>query len=214
MTKQKLLTIAAAIYCGCLLVSNVIAGKTFDAGVASLPCAVVIFPVVYILNDLLTEVYGFKTARAVIFTGFAANLIAIAAYSATIALPGSEFFNGQAAFETVLGNTPRLLLASMAAYLAGSLVNAKIMQIMKSRWDGKLMLRCVGSTFVGETIDASLFITIGFVGTMPVESLAAMVVAQAVFKTVYEIVVYPLTRAAIMKAKELPERPHVTCSAQ
>lgn len=205
MTKQKLLTIAAALYCGCLLVSNVIAGKTFDAGFASLPCAVVVFPVVYILNDMLTEVFGFKVARTVILTGFAANLIAIAAYSATIALPGSEFFTGQEAFATVLGNTPRLLVASLLAYLVGSLVNAKIMQKMKEAADGMLMLRCVLSTLAGETLDAAIFITVGFAGTMPVEALLSMVVAQAAFKTLYEVVAFPATRAAIMSARRLPE---------
>ena len=206
LTSEKLLVIAAAIYCGCLIVSNTIAGKTFDFfGVASLPCAVVIFPVVYILNDMLTEVYGFKCARTVILTGFAANLIAVMAFAAAIALPASEFFAGQDAFATVLGNTPRMLIASFAAYLVGSLTNAKIMEIMK-RWDDdKLMLRCVASTLAGETLDATVFIVIGFAGTMPLEALLVMVVAQAAFKTVYEVIVYPITRKVILAARELPK---------
>ncbi len=206
LTSEKLLVVAAALYCGCLIVSNTIAGKTFDFfGIASLPCAVVIFPIVYIVNDMLTEVYGFKCARTVILTGFAANLIAVVAFSAAIALPGSEFFANQDAFSAVLGNTPRMLIASFAAYLIGSFANAKIMELMK-RWDDdKLMLRCVVSTLAGETLDATVFITIGFAGTMPVEALLAMVVAQAAFKTVYEVIVYPLTRKVIFMARALPK---------
>lgn len=206
LTSEKLLVITAALYCCCLIVSNTIAGKTFDFfGIASLPCAVVIFPVVYIANDLLTEVYGFKTARTVILTGFAANLIAVAAYAATIALPSSAFFAGQDAFSAVLGNTPRLLLASFAAYLVGSFANAKVMQVMKGWDDDKLMLRCISSTLVGETLDATIFIVIGFAGTMPVVALFTMVVAQAAFKTVYEVIVYPVTRKVILVARELPQ---------
>ena len=205
LTSEKLLVIAAALYCCCLVVSNTIAGKTFDFfGLTSLPCAVVIFPIVYILNDMLTEVYGFKRARTVILTGFAANLIAVIAYAVTLVLPGSAFFANQDAFMAVLGNTPRMLVASFAAYLVGSFANAKIMQVMKGWDDDKLMLRCVLSTLVGESLDATIFISIGFAGTMPVGSLVTMVVAQALFKTVYEVIVYPITRKVILMARGLP----------
>lgn len=204
ISKQNLLIVAAAAYCSCLIISNVIAGKTFDAGFASLPCAVIVFPIVYILNDVLTEVYGFKQARNIVLTGFALNLLAVIAYSVTIALPSSEFFFGQEAFATVLGSTPRLLIASLLAYLVGSLMNAKIMEVMKKRNEKALMLRCVASTLVGETIDATLFIGIAFLGTMPIQALVLMIAAQAAFKTVYEIIVYPITRKVISTVKGLP----------
>lgn len=203
INKQSFLVMAAAAYCCCLLISNLTAGKTFDAGFASLPCAVVVFPLVYILNDVLTEVYGFKQARNIVLTGFALNLLAVAAYSVTLALPSSAFFGNQEAFEIVLGNTPRLLTASLAAYLIGSLVNAKVMEAMKERNEKALMLRCVASTLFGETIDAALFIGIAFVGSMPVSALALMVVSQAAFKTAYEVVVYPVTRKIIATVKGL-----------
>jgi uncharacterized integral membrane protein (TIGR00697 family) len=205
LSKQRIFMFIAALYCSCLIVSNIIAGKTFAFFAWQLPCAVVIFPIVYVLNDVMTEIYGFKSARAVVLTGFFANLIAVLAYAAAIALPSSQFFDAQSAFETVLGSTPRLLVASFAAYLAGSLLNAKIMDAMHRRWPKFLMARCITSTLVGETVDAAIFITISFVGTMPLSALATMVVLQAGFKTLYEVVVYPLTRVVITSVRKLPD---------
>ena len=97
------------------------------------------------------------------------------------------------------------MVASFAAYLAGSLVNAKVMVYLK-KWDeNKLFFRCMVSTLFGEGLDAIVFIFIGFLGTMPFEALLLMIVAQALFKTVYEIIVYPLTRTVIFKVRKLPE---------
>ena len=96
-SKQNIFMFIAALYCSCLIVSNIIAGKTFAFFAWQLPCAVVIFPIVYILNDVMTEIYGFKSARAVVLTGFFANLIAVLAYAAAIALPSSQFFDAQGA---------------------------------------------------------------------------------------------------------------------
>ena len=133
------------------------------------------------------------------------NLIAAVCYSITIALPAPAFFENSEAFSVVLGSTFRLLVASFVAYLVGSLVNAKVMVILK-RWDEKkLFLRCIVSTLFGEGLDAIIFITIGFLGTMPVEALLMMILAQALFKTVYEIIVYPITRTGIYSVKKLPE---------
>lgn len=202
-TKRDLLVIIACVYCGCLVVSNIIAGKTFALFEWSLPCAVVIFPLVYIINDVLTEIYGFRQARRVILTGFAVNLIAVAAYTATVALPPSAFFDAQDSFAAVLGSTPRMLLASFLAYIVGSLANAKVMDVMHAKMPKLLMARCIGSTLVGETIDACIFITVAFFGTMPVEALLTMVVLQAGFKTVYEVVVFPLTKLCIEKVRAL-----------
>ena len=103
----------------------------------------------------------------------------------------------------VLGSTGRMLAASFAAYLVGSLINAKVMVLMKARSENSLMLRCVASTAVGEGIDALLFITIAFYGTMPLATLAIMVVSQAAFKTIYEVISYPVTRAVIGKVRNL-----------
>lgn len=205
MTKTELYAILTGIFTASLIVSNIIAGKTFDFFSFTLPCGVVIFPVIYIVNDVLAEIYGYEKARKVILLGFFMNLVAVICYQITILLPAPAFFENSEAFSIVLGSTFRLLVASFAAYLAGSLVNAKVMVYLK-KWDeNKLFFRCIVSTLFGEGLDAIVFIFIGFLGTMPLEALLLMIVAQALFKTVYEIIVYPLTRTVIFKVRKLPE---------
>ena len=205
MTKTELYAILTGIFTSSLIVSNIIAGKTFDFFSFTLPCGVVIFPVIYIVNDVLAEIYGYEKARKVILLGFFMNLVAVICYQITILLPAPAFFENSEAFSIVLGSTFRLLVASFAAYLAGSLVNAKVMVYLK-KWDeNKLFFRCIVSTLFGEGLDAIVFIFIGFLGTMPLEALLLMIVAQALFKTVYEIIVYPLTRTVIFKVRKLPE---------
>lgn len=194
------------VFVACLLVSNVLAAKTFTLGSVILPTAVIIFPIVYIVNDVLAEIYGFRKARNIILLGFVLNAFAVAAYSIAILLPAPAFAaDGAVAFASVLGSTWRLLVASFAAYLVGSFVNAFVMVRMKERLQKQLMLRCVLSTLLGEGLDAFIFITIAFAGTMPLADLFTMVVAQAMFKTAFEIVFYPLTRVTIKKINTLAE---------
>lgn len=205
MTKTELYAILVGIFTASLIISNVIAGKTFDFFSFTLPCGVVIFPVIYIVNDVLAEIYGYEKARKVILLGFLMNLVAVICYHITIMLPAPAFFENSEAFSIVLGSTFRLLIASFAAYLVGSIVNAKLMVYLK-KWDeNKLFFRCIVSTLFGEGLDAIVFIFIGFLGTMPLEALLLMIVVQALFKTIYEIVAYPLTRTVIFKVRELPE---------
>ena len=205
LTKTELYAILTGIFTACLIVSNITAGKTFDFFSFTLPCAVIIFPVIYIVNDVLAEVYGYNKARKVILLGFFMNLVAVICYNITIWLPAPVFFENSQAFSIVLSSTLRLLIASFAAYLVGSLVNAKVMVYLK-KWDEKkLFFRCVVSTLFGEGLDALIFITICFLGTMPLEALIVMIVVQAIFKTGYEIIIYPVTRLVITKVKKLPE---------
>lgn len=205
LTKTELYATLTGIFTACLIVSNIIAGKTFDFFSFVLPCGVIIFPVIYIVNDVLAEVYGYEKTRNVILLGFFMNLVAVICYTITIWLPAPVFFENSEAFSVVLGSTFRLLVASFAAYLVGSIVNAKLMVYLK-KWDeDKLFFRCIVSTLFGEGMDALIFITIGFLGTMPIEALILMIVMQALFKTVYEIIVYPLTRVVIARVKALPE---------
>lgn len=204
--KAQLYQILTGVFVACLLISNVLSAKTFTLGNVVLPTAVIIFPIVYIVNDVLAEIYGFKKARNIIFLGFALNLLAVVAYSIAIALPAPAYAaEGAAAFAAVLGSTWRILLASFAAYLVGSLVNASVMVKLKARLEKYLMFRCVLSTLLGEGIDAIIFISIAFAGTMPVETLLIMIAAQAAFKTLFEVVFYPLTRSVIKKVEQLPE---------
>lgn len=205
-TKTKLYQVLTGVFVACLLISNVLAAKTFTIGSVVLPSAVIIFPLVYIVNDVLAEIYGFRKARNIILLGFVLNALAVAAYSIAIMLPAPAFATeGAAAFASVLGSTWRLLFASFAAYLVGSFLNAYVMVRMKERLRKYLMLRCVTSTLLGEGVDAIIFITIAFYGTMPFADLLVMIVAQAIFKTAFETVCYPLTRVVIRKIEVLPE---------
>lgn len=205
LTKTDLYAILVGIFCAGLIISNIIASKTFEFFWITLPCGVIIFPLIYIVNDVLAECYGFKKARRAIYLGFFMNLIDVICYNVTMFLPAPAYFTGDSAFHTVLGSTLRLLVASFAAYLIGSLINAKLMVYLKGKYENKLFFRCISSTFAGEGMDALIFITIGFLGTMPVSALLTMIVAQALFKTAYEVVVYPLTRHVIHNVKDLKD---------
>ena len=206
LTKTKLYQMLTGVFVACLLISNVLAAKTFTIGSIILPTAVIIFPLVYIVNDVLAEIYGFKKARDIILLGFVLNLLAVIAYSIAIALPAPIFASeGAAAFALTLGSTWRLLLASFAAYLVGSFINAYVMVRMKERLNKYLMLRCILSTFIGEGLDAIIFITIAFVGTMPFTDLLIMIAAQAIFKTLFEFVFYPVTKITINKINTLAD---------
>ena len=205
LTKTDLYAILVGIFCAGLIISNIIASKTFEFFWITLPCGVIIFPLIYIVNDVLAECYGFKKARRAIYLGFFMNLIAVICYNVTMFLPAPAYFTGDGAFHTVLGSTLRLLVASFAAYLIGSLINAKLMVYLKGKYENKLFFRRISSTFAGEGMDALIFITIGFLGTMPVSALLTMIVAQALFKTAYEVVVYPLTRHVIHNVKDLKD---------
>lgn len=205
LKKTDLYAILVGIFCASLIVSNIIASKTFELYWVSLPCAVIIFPIIYIVNDVLAECYGYQKARMAIYLGFFMNLIAVICYNITMFLPAPAYFTADAAFHTVLGSTLRLLIASFIAYLVGSLINAKLMVYLKYKNEEKLFFRCIASTFAGEGMDAIIFITIGFLGTMPLFALLTMIVAQALFKTAYEVVVYPLTRKVIQNVKALDD---------
>ena len=205
-TKTELYQILAGVFVGCLLISNILAAKTFTLGSFILPTAVIIFPLVYIVNDVLAEIYGYEKAKKVIYLGFFMNAIAVTAYNIAIVLPAPVFAGDiAAAFEVVLGNTFRMLVASFAAYIVGSLVNAKVMVKLKAKSEKHLMFRCMMSTLVGEGLDALIFISIAFYGTMPLTDLLVMIVAQAAFKTIFEVVVFPITRIVINKIKTLED---------
>lgn len=206
---SPLYMVLVTVYVACLLISNVTAVKTFSLGPLSLPAAVLLFPVVYIISDLLAEVYGFKKARRAIYLGFALNLFMVLYFTLAIALPAGPFFGAQEAFATILGSTPRMLIASLAAYFVGSTLNAKIMVSMRDASKGKggfaLFARCIVSTLFGELCDSFIFIMIAFLGTMPITQILSMILVQAAFKTLYEMVAFPLTNIIIKKVRGIED---------
>lgn len=186
--------IIAAFFVTCLLLSNIIAGKLILVWKWAMPAGVIIFPITYIFGDILTEVYGFVKARLVIWTGFVMNVFMVLVFWAVIALPHPVFWEAQEAYKLVLGNTPRLVLASLIAYLFGEFVNSVILSRLKIATKGRwLWIRTISSTIVGEGLDSTIFIVIAFGLTMPWPVIFSMVLAQWIFKAAYETAVTPLT---------------------
>ena len=202
---SKLFVIVTVTYVTCLLLSNLIAGKMISVLGATLPAAVILFPLTYILGDVFTEVYGFKRTKMVIWLGFSCSFFAVLVYLATIALPYPEFWKGQEAFKTVLGITPRVFAASLIGYLFGEFSNAYILSRLKVRTKGKfLWFRTILSTLVGEAMDTIIFITVSFAGIIDKPILLQMILFQYIFKVGYEVVFTPVTYRFVswMKHKE------------
>ncbi len=193
-----LFVVIACLFVTSLLLSNIIAGKLITIGGMILPGAVILFPLAYIFGDILTEVYGYKRARMVIWTGFACNILMVGVFYLVMAIPSPGFFEAEGAFATVLGMTPRIVLASLIAYLVGEFSNAAILSRMKILTRGKwLWTRTIGSTLVGEGLDTIIFITICFIGTVPNAVLMQMMLYQYLFKVAFEFVATPLTYAVV-----------------
>ena len=194
---------AGILFAACLLISNILASKIMMVGPWAAPAGVLVFPLAYIINDVITEVWGYGKARLIIWAGFAVNLLAVFFFSIGILATAAPFWEGQQAFASVLGNTPRIVAASLLAYLVGSFLNAWVMSKFKIMTRGKgFSLRAVLSTLVGEGADSAIFITVAFSGIFPVPALLTMVVTQAMIKTVFEIVILPLTVLIVKKVKK------------
>lgn len=177
-----------------LLVSNVIAVKTIQIGGVVLQAADLVFPVTYIIGDILTEVYGFKRARKAIWIGFSCNLFAVLAISLGQHLPSSADWHDQAAYDVILGSEPRIVAASFTAYLFGEFMNSFVLAKMKIWTEGKwLWSRTIGSTVVSQAFDTSIFLSLAFWGVMPTDFLLHLIGFQWLFKVCYETAATPLT---------------------
>jgi queuosine precursor transporter len=195
----------AVLFVTCLLTANVIAAKLIVIDGVVLTAGIVIFPLSYVLGDVLTEVWGYGAARRVIWLGFACNALMVMAIWLGGELPAAPLWRGQAAYVEIFGHTPRILAASFAAYLVGEFANAAVLAKLKIATRGRfLWLRTIGSTVVGQALDSMVFVTLAFAGTVPAAALAGIVAAQWIVKTLYETVATPLTYAAVawLKARE------------
>lgn len=191
----------AGLFVTCLLVANIIAVKILALPFGLfVPAGVVIFPLSYLFGDVLTEVYGYSAARRVIWLGFFCNLIAVAAFLLAGALPAAPFWQHQAAYNTILGFTLTLLLASFCAYLVGEFLNSFILAKMKIATRGRwLWTRTIGSTLVGEGADTLVFVTLAFgvTGIFKPDQLLTAILVQWAFKVLYEVVATPLTYVVV-----------------
>ncbi|HEY3310971.1 MAG TPA: queuosine precursor transporter [Anaerolineales bacterium] len=196
--------VIVAVFVTSLITANIIAVKLAQVGGIVFPAAVVIFPVSYIFGDVLTEVYGYRRARLVIWLGFLCNLLAVAAIWLAQVLPAASFWQGQDAFVQILGYTPRLLLASFLAYLLGEFANSFVLAKMKIATRGKwLWARTIASTLVGEGFDSIIFICVAFAGTIPASGLASAIVTQWLMKSLYEALATPLTYGVVNFLKKV-----------
>ncbi|MDP3954068.1 MAG: queuosine precursor transporter [bacterium] len=186
-----------------LVVSNTVAVKLLQIGPLVLSGATLIFPISYIFGDILTEVYGYRASRKIIWSGFTALIFMSFIYWLVQMLPAPAFWEGQGAYETILGSVPRIVLGSIVAYFAGEFSNSYVLSRMKVRMNGKhLWARTIGSTVVGEGVDSAIFATIAFAGTLPVNALLSLIISIYLFKVAYEVAITPLTYVIVNKLKK------------
>jgi len=203
-TVSVLFMFAGILFAICLLISNILATKIILIGSWAAPAGVLIFPIAYILNDVIVEVWGYQKARLIIWSGFAVNILAVLFFTLAIQVPAAPFWHQQEAFSTILGNTPRIIAASLMAYLIGSFLNAIVMSKVKVMMKGKdFSVRAILSTIIGETADSMIFISIAFAGLLPIDALFGMIITQACIKTVYEIVILPFTILVVKWVKRV-----------
>ncbi len=188
------LPLVTGLFVTVLVISNIIAVKLVTVGPLVVTAAIVLFPVSYILADVLTEVYGYAVARQVIWIGFLCNLVAVCAMTIGGLLPAAPFWQEQAAYDAILGFSARLLGASFLAYLGGEFLNAFVLAKLKLRTGGRhLWLRTVSSTLVGQALDSLVFVVVAFAGVLPPPALAVAALSQWAAKSLYEALATPLT---------------------
>jgi queuosine precursor transporter len=210
LARPRFLMLVAMLFTSALIVSNIVAVKIADfSGVSGpideyfLPAAVVVFPLSYIMGDILTEVYGYQAARRVIWSAFAANAFAVVAIVLAQRVPSAPFWTDQSAYDAILGQTWRIVGASFAAFLVGEFANSIVLARMKVATNGRfLWARTIGSTIVGEGLDSAIFITIAFAGRAGIE-LWPLIWKQWLFKVLFETVFTPVTYVAVTVLKRL-----------
>lgn len=203
MKKLLYFDIILATFAAILLISNLAATKLVAFGPIITDGGAVLFPLIYILGDVVTEVYGYKYTRRAIWTAFGVMILAVLAFTAVRYLPAAEFYTDQAAFDAVLGFFPRIVIASLAAYLVGSFINSYILAKLKVKTKGKhLWARLVGSTVVGELIDTTVFALIAFGGILTAPDMVAFIAIGWAFKTAVEVLLLPITYRVIAFIKK------------
>ena len=175
LNKTNVYAYLAGIFFACMIASNILATRTLEIGFIALPCSILTFPILFIVNDILSEIYGYKLTR------------------------------DAPAFAALLSTTPRLFVAGLVSYMLGNLLNSRVLVKLKERYHNLLFVRVVGSTIIGETVDSVIFISLSFYGVLPNELIMTMICCQIVFKVLYELIFYPVTRKVILKIRSLDE---------
>lgn len=208
MSKQKfspIFLLLSMLFCMCLIASNMMEIKVVNLGPLTITAGVIVFPISYIISDCIVEIYGFARARLVIWLGFAMNLLFSILLQVGLLLPGAPGWEGQEAMELVFGAVPRIFFASFAAFLCGSMVNAYVMSKMKGGEKGTrgFSLRAIMSTLWGEGTDSVIFFPLAFAGVLASEQIVTLIITQTLLKTVYEIVVLPVTLRIVKRLRKI-----------
>ena len=188
----------------CLIAANLLETKVIQVFGITVTAGLIVFPISYIINDCIAEVWGFKKARLIIWSGFVMNFFVVALGQVAVALPAAPFWEGEESFNFVFGMAPRIVVASLSAFLVGSFLNAYVMSKMKIASKGKnFSARAIWSTVVGETGDSIIFFPIAFAGIIPWNELILMMGVQIVLKSLYEVLVLPVTIRVVKYIKKV-----------
>lgn len=188
----------------CLIAANLLETKVIQIGDLTVTAGLLVFPISYIINDCIAEVWGFKKARLIIWSGFAMNFFVVALGLIAVAIPAAPFWEGEEHFNFVFGMAPRIVAASLIAFLVGSFLNAYVMSKMKVASQGRnFSARAILSTVVGETADSLIFFPIAFGGIIAWRELLIMMALQMVLKSMYEVIILPVTIRVVKAIKKI-----------
>ncbi len=191
------------LFCVCLIAANILETKQISVLGISLTGGLIVFPISYIINDCVCEVWGFQKARLLIWTGFAMNFFFVAVGAICNWIPGAPYWTNQEGFDAIFGLAPRIAAASFVAFIVGSFANAYVMSKMKIHDGGKrFSLRAVVSTIVGESCDSVIFFPLALGGVIPSNELLKLMIWQVILKTLYEVIALPITIRVVKKLKE------------
>lgn len=200
--KFKLYYYLSIVFVSCILISNVVASRTFELFGFQLPSSTILFPISFIVGDVLTELYGFKDSLKVFLLGFICNIFMVVTFMIINVLPIPETLQTAEAFKTVLSYTPRVLIGSLTGFLLGNIVNSALMILFKKLTGQRfLWIRTILSTIVGEIIDTLCFIFVAFVGILPLKTMLLSVLITSFVKILYEIMFTPIVYLIIHKNK-------------
>ncbi len=210
MKKENLVSVPfmvlGIVFCVCLVAANLLETKVVQLGPVTVTAGLIVFPISYIINDCIAEVWGFRKARLIIWMGFLMNFMVVAMGQIAVALPAASFWEGEEGFNFVFGLAPRIAVASLLAFLVGSFINAYIMSKMKVASHGKnFSARAILSTIAGEGADSVIFFPLAFAGLMPVSELLQLMLVQVILKTAYEIIVLPVTIRVVRYIKRVDD---------
>ena len=188
----------------CLIAANLLETKVIQVGSLTVTAGLLVFPISYIINDCIAEVWGFKKARLIIWSGFAMNFFVVALGLIAVAIPAAPFWEGEEHFNFVFGMAPRIVAASLMAFLVGSFLNAYVMSKMKVASQGRnFSARAIWSTVVGETADSLIFFPVAFGGVIAWKELLIMMGIQVVLKSMYEVIILPVTIRVVKAIKKI-----------